>query len=59
MQANSEQWFAEILHLLVSEHELSPQHMRAVMERMMSGQCSDMETATLLVALRKIGRAHV
>ena len=55
MQANSEQWFAEILHLLVSEHELSPQHMRAVMERMMSGQCSDMETATLLVALRMKG----
>jgi anthranilate phosphoribosyltransferase len=50
-------WFAEILAELIARRDLSEWQMREAMEQMISGRCSEMEMAALLVALRMKGES--
>src|SRR5260370_35422492 len=48
-------WFTEALAELADHCELGAERMRCVMEKMMPGQCDELEAAALLVALRMKG----
>jgi anthranilate phosphoribosyltransferase len=52
-------WLAEILSTLLARRDLDEARMRAVMQRMISGSCTEAETAALLVALRMKGESVV
>ena len=48
-------WFGEVLAALLQRRDLSEERMRAVLQAMMAGQCSDAEAAGFLIALRMKG----
>src|SRR5437588_2928186 len=51
----SPHWFTEALATLIDHRALTAPQMRAMMERMMTGQCDEAESAALLVALHMKG----
>jgi anthranilate phosphoribosyltransferase len=55
MSAGTSGWFAQTLSALVDRRDLGSDEMAALMERFLHGNCSEAETAALLVALRMKG----
>ena len=55
VEMTSPLWFTETLAALADHCELGAERMRCVMEKMMTGQCDELEAAALLVALRMKG----
>ena len=55
VETTSPQWFTEALAALTEHRALTAEQMRAVMERMVTGQCEEVEAAALLVALHMKG----
>src|SRR4051812_21787283 len=53
----SSSWFSSALTSLIARRDLTEAEMRAAMEEMVSGRCSDTETAAFLVALRMKGES--
>jgi len=49
------QWFVETLSRLIDRQALRDEQVRLIFEHMMSGQCGDLEAASLLAALRTKG----
>ena len=52
---SSEAWFAETLATLLERRDLGADAMRRLIERFVSGECGEVEMASLLVALRMKG----
>ncbi|TMQ34460.1 MAG: anthranilate phosphoribosyltransferase [Planctomycetota bacterium] len=55
MDKQAPQWFVETLSRLIDRQALRDEQVRLIFEHMMSGQCGDLEAASLLAALRTKG----
>ena len=55
---SGEAWFVEALATLLERRDLGADAMRQLTERFVSGECGEVEMASLLVALRMLLRAH-